>query len=41
MSSFVEVSYYSLIIIPVSMRETPLQVESYGICLRNVGTYVY
>jgi hypothetical protein len=41
MSSFMAVSNSSRIIIPVLMREYPLNVALYGICLRNIGTDAY
>jgi len=41
MSSYMEVSYSSLIIIPVVMREYPFKVPSYGICPRDIRTYAY
>ena len=41
MSSFMEVSDSSRIIIAVLTSEYPLKVALFGVCLRNIGTCVY
>jgi hypothetical protein len=41
MSTFMQVSYSSHIIIRVLKLEYPLKVALYGICLHNIGTDAY